>query len=76
MNMERMIEMIIAMTLAMLLVTLMLMLDKQMKKHNNNNKAQKEALMSGRGRRCFYVRGLFMLPSPYTLLDHLPLCPH
>ena len=34
--MERMIEIIIAMTMVMLLATLMLMLDKQMKKYNNN----------------------------------------
>ena len=59
--MERMIEMIIAMTMAMLLVTLMLMLDKQMKKHNNNM-AQKEAVMRGRGRRCFYVPRPFHAP--------------
>ena len=75
-----MIEMIIAMTMAMLLVTLMLMLDKQTKKHNNNmaqkekhnnmaqnmkkhnNMAQKEALMRGRGRRCFYVPRPFHAP--------------
>ena len=56
-----MIEMIIAMTMAMLLVTLMLMLDKQMKKHNNNM-AQKEAVMRGRGRRCFYVPRPFHAP--------------
>ena len=57
--MERMIEMIIAMTMVMLLVTLML-LDKQMKKHNNM--AQKEAVMRGRGRRCFYVPLPFHAP--------------
>ena len=74
--MERMIEMIIAMTMVMLLATLMLMLDKQMKKHNNNNMAQKEAVMGAGGDGASMCRGLFMLPSPYTLLDHLPLCPH
>ena len=36
MKMDRMFEMIIAMTMVMLLATLMLMLDKQMKKYNNN----------------------------------------
>ena len=61
MKMERMIEMIIAMTMVMLLATLML-LNKQMKKHNNNNMAQKEAVMRGRGRRCFYVPRPFHAP--------------
>ena len=58
----KMKRMIIAITMAMLLVTLMLMLDKQMKKHKNNNMAQKEALMRGRGRRCFYVPRPFHAP--------------
>ena len=61
MKMERMFEMIIAMTMVMLLATLML-LNKQMKKHNNNNMAQKEAVMRGRGRRCFYVPRPFHAP--------------
>ena len=62
MKMERMFEMIIAMTMVMLLATLMLMLDKQMKKHNNNNMAQKEAVMRGRGRLCFYMPRPFHAP--------------